>query len=145
MRRTTKTRPKASHRPRRADGTGYRPEPVDTSAIAIPPDVAGLTELLARNTHENWAWQRLADGWRWGPARDDGKREHPCLVAYDQLPETEKEYDRRTALETIRLILALGYRIVSPREEASPASAGARRPAASPSPSPPGCARRTPS
>jgi len=93
---------------------GYRPRPVDTSGVAIAKEIADLTELLARNTHENWAHQRLSDGWRRGPARDDGKREHPCLVAYDDLPEEEKEYDRRTALETIRLILALGYRIVRP-------------------------------
>jgi hypothetical protein len=107
---------------------GYRPCPADTSGVTIPPDVAGLTELLARNTHENWARQRLSDGWRWGPARDDAKREHPCLVAYEELPEAEKEYDRRTALETVRLILALGFRIVSPRGEAPPASAEGRRP-----------------
>jgi len=93
---------------------GYRPAPADTSGIAITKDILDLTELLARNTHANWAHQRLSDGWRWGPARDDEKREHPCLVAYDDLPEQEKEYDRRTALETLRLMLALGYRIVSP-------------------------------
>jgi hypothetical protein len=93
---------------------GYRPEPRDTSSVEITPDVVALTELLARNTHENWAHERLSHGWRWGPARDDEKKEHPCLVPYDELPEEEKEYDRRTALETIRLILALGYRIVKP-------------------------------
>ncbi|MBI5443121.1 MAG: Ryanodine receptor Ryr [Deltaproteobacteria bacterium] len=93
---------------------GYRPRPVDTSGVAISNEIADLTELLARNTHENWAHQRLSDGWRWGPARDDARREHPCLVSYDDLPEEEREYDRRTALETIRLVLALGYRIVRP-------------------------------
>lgn len=91
---------------------GYRPEPADTSAVHITPEIADLTELLARNTHENWAHQRIANGWRWGPKRDDERREHPCLVAYDELPEEEKAFDRRTALETIRLLLALGYRIV---------------------------------
>jgi hypothetical protein len=93
---------------------GYSPAPVDTSGVVITREIADLTEFLARNTHENWAHQRLSDGWRWGPARDDGRREHPCLVAYDDLPEEEREYDRRTALETVRVILALGYRIVSP-------------------------------
>ncbi len=97
-----------------AGAGGYRPEPRDTSGIAIPPDLAGLTELLARNTHENWAHERLSQGWRWGPERNDERKEHPCLVAYEDLPEEEREFDRRTALETIRLLLALGYRIVSP-------------------------------
>lgn len=106
----------------------YLPRPVDTSGVELPRDVAALTELLARNTHENWASQRLSDGWRWGPVRDDARREHPGLVAYEELSEAERDYDRRTALETVRLILALGFRIVSPRVEEPSASAGGRRP-----------------
>ena len=93
---------------------GWRPRPAETSGVAVPDEIAALTESLARNTHENWAAQRIADGWRWGPARDDARKEHPGLVPYEELPEEEKAYDRRTALETVRLILALGYRIVSP-------------------------------
>lgn len=95
-----------------AGAAGYRPEPRDTSGVAIPPDLAGLTELLARNTHENWAHERLTHGWCWGPERNDERKEHPCLVPYEDLTEEERDYDRRTALETIRLLLALGYRIV---------------------------------
>jgi len=89
----------------------YRPAPRDTSSVRLPPDVVELTELLARNTHENWARQRLADGWRHGPRRDDAKKEHPSLVPYESLSESEKEYDRRTAMETLKTIVALGYRI----------------------------------
>lgn len=92
----------------------YRPRPIDTAGVEVPSEVAELTELLARNTHENWAAGRLAEGWRWGPARDDARREHPCLVPYEDLPEEEREYDRRTALETVRTLLALGYRVVRP-------------------------------
>jgi len=96
----------------------YRPAPRDTSGVRLPPDVVELTELLARNTHENWARQRLSDGWRYGPKRDDAKKEHPSLVPYEALSESEKEYDRRTAMETLKTIVALGYRIskaASPR------------------------------
>jgi len=91
----------------------WRPRPADTSGVAIPPEIAALTELLARNTHEIWAAGRVAQGWRHGPVRDDARKEHPCLVPYEELPEDEKDYDRRTAIETVRLILSLGYRIVS--------------------------------
>ncbi len=90
----------------------YRPAPRDTSKIEVPPEITGLTELLAKNAHENWARQRIEDGWRWGPRRDDAKKEHPSLVPYEKLSEEEKRYDRRTAMETIKAILALGYRIV---------------------------------
>ena len=89
----------------------YRPSPRDTSGVALPTPIERLTELLAKNTHEIWARQRLADGWRWGPRRDDERKEHPNLVPYEELSEEDKDYDRRTAMETIKTILALGYRI----------------------------------
>jgi hypothetical protein len=89
----------------------YVPAPRDTSDVVVPPAIERLTEMLAKNAHENWARQRMADGWRYGPRRDDAKKEHPSLVPYEQLPEEEKEYDRCTAMETVKTILALGYRI----------------------------------
>lgn len=89
----------------------YKPSPRDTSSVRLPDDLAQLTELLAKNTHENWARQRMDDGWRPGPRRDDERKEHPGLVPYEALSESEKEYDRRTAIEAVKTILALGYRI----------------------------------
>ncbi len=92
----------------------YRPAPRDTSSVSLPAGISDLTELLAKNTHENWARQRMSDGWKYGPRRDDAKKEHPSLVPYEKLSDSEKEYDRRTAIETIKTILALGYRIEKP-------------------------------
>lgn len=89
----------------------YKPEPIDTSRVELSKDILELTELLAGNTHEIWARDRLAEGWRYGSERDDAKKEHPCLVPYEELPESEKEYDRNTAMETLKVISALGYRI----------------------------------
>lgn len=89
----------------------YKPAPRDTSSVRLPSDLAALTELLARNTHENWARRRLDEGWTYGPERDDAKKRHPSLVPYEELSESEKEYDRTTAMETVKTILALGYRI----------------------------------
>jgi hypothetical protein len=89
----------------------YRPRPVDTRQVILPPEIEELRELLAKNTHEVWARTRIEQGWTYGPTRDDASKKHPCLVPYEELPEAEKEYDRQTALETLRLILALGYRI----------------------------------
>jgi len=94
--------------------TTYEPRPIDTSAVTLPPDIEELTEKLAENAHEVWAVTRLGQGWTYGPQRDDARKEHPCLVPYKDLPEAEKVYDRKTALETLRLILALGYTISRP-------------------------------
>jgi hypothetical protein len=92
----------------------YQPQPIDTSAIKLSPELTALTEKLAENAHDLWARQRLADGWKLGKARDDASKTHPCLVAYSELPESEKRYDRLAAMETLKSILALGYRIKSP-------------------------------
>ena len=89
----------------------YDPTPVDTRGVTLTPEIIALTELLARNAHDVWAQQRLADGWRYGKQRDDGRKEHPCLVPYDELSESEKQYDRNAALETLKAVVALGYAI----------------------------------
>ena len=80
----------------------------------LPRDIAELTEKLAENAHEIWARQRLAAGWTHGAQRDDKDRKHPCLVPYAELPDSEKEYDRNTAMETLKVILSLGYTIGKP-------------------------------
>jgi hypothetical protein len=92
----------------------YRPDPISTTAVELSSDFLKLTELLARNAHEIWAQRRLAEGWKYGPMRNDAAREHPCLVPYDDLPESEKEYDRKMAMETLKAIIALGFRIEKP-------------------------------
>lgn len=66
---------------------------------------------MAEDVHDLWARQRLADGWTYGPRRDDRRKRHPNLVPYAALAEGDKEYDRITAMGTLKTILALGYRI----------------------------------
>jgi len=89
----------------------YQPAPIDTTSVSLPQDLLDLTERLAENAHDHWARQRLADGWTHGPQRDDATKQHPCLVPYAELPESEKQYDRNAAMETLKAILELGYRI----------------------------------
>src|SRR5919109_4262270 len=92
----------------------YEPAPVDTSGVTLSDSLHDLTELLAKNAHDLWAQQRLAEGWTYGPTREDTRKEHPCLVPYEALPEAEKAYDRQGAMETVKTLLALGYRIQPP-------------------------------
>ncbi len=89
----------------------YTPKPVDTSAVVLDAELLALTEQIAQNVHEVWAAGRIADGWVYGEKRDDKRKTTPCLVPYDALTEEEKAYDRATALETIKLIIALGYTV----------------------------------
>jgi len=89
----------------------YNPSPVNTQNITLSKQLLELTEQIAENVHENWALGRIRDGWVYGPHRSDAEKTTPCLVPYAQLSEDEKDYDRNTALETLKLILALGYKI----------------------------------
>ena len=85
----------------------YIPKPVETSDIILSDELLELTEKIAANVHEVWAQGRMKEGWIYGEHRDDKLKTTPCLVPYDELPEQEKEYDRNTAMETLRLISRL--------------------------------------
>lgn len=89
----------------------YAPKPIDTKNIVLSEELLSLTEKIAENVHDVWAAQRIAQGWIYGEKRDDDKKTTPCLVPYAELTEQERDYDRSTALETIKLIVALGYKI----------------------------------
>lgn len=89
----------------------YNPNPIDTSDIILSDDILKLSETLAKNVHEVWAKNRLNEGWKYGEKRDDELKTHPCLVSYEDLPEEEKEYDRATLQETLKVLIKLGYKI----------------------------------
>lgn len=90
---------------------GYDPQPIDTSDIELSDDMLELKEDIAKNVHDVWAKGRMEEGWKYGKTKDSEKKETPCLVPYEELPESEKEFDRNTALETLKLIKKLGYTI----------------------------------
>ena len=91
--------------------SNYTPEPIDTSDVVLPENLLQLVELLSKNTHHVWAKGRLNEGWTFGPVRDKNLKQHPCLIPYEELPENEKEYDRNTAIETLKVIQKLGWKI----------------------------------
>lgn len=90
----------------------YAPHPIDTSDVELSEELLQLVELLAENTHDNWSAGRIAEGWIYGPVRNDELKQNPCLVPYNELPENEKEYDRVTSMETLKAIQKLGWKIV---------------------------------
>lgn len=89
----------------------YIPQPIGVDDVKLPTGLENLVELMARQVHELWAAERIKQGWTYNPKRDDTLKHHPCLIPYDDLPEDEKIYDRKTALGTLQLILKLGYNI----------------------------------
>ncbi|MBQ9143821.1 MAG: Ryanodine receptor Ryr [Paludibacteraceae bacterium] len=91
--------------------TDYIPKPENLDGIQLSDDLNGLVEAMAKNVHDVWAQSRMDQGWTYGPERNDQLKHHPCLVSYEELPDVEKDYDRDTALGTLKLILKLGFKI----------------------------------
>ncbi len=94
----------------------YTPKPIDLSDVELTEDLNELREAIAENAHEIWAENRQAEGWTYGPQRDDQLKQTPDMVPYSQLPESEKKYDREMAMKTIKLLKKLGYDLIKQEE-----------------------------
>jgi hypothetical protein len=93
------------------NSNSYIPNPENTDHIELPEMMLNELEFFARNVHEEWACKRIDEGWRYGQHRDDRNKLHPSLIPYEDLPEEEKDYDRLTAISTIKMVIAMGHTI----------------------------------
>lgn len=89
----------------------YTPQPIDTTGVELPEELEVLAEQMSKNVHEVWSETRIQQGWKYGEQRNDELKTHPCLIPYEELPESEKEYDRNTSIGTLKLIMKLGFKI----------------------------------
>lgn len=90
----------------------YEPRPINLGDVELTEDLLELREAIAENAHDVWAAARMKEGWTYGPERDDAQLRHPDLIPYSALPDSEKEYDRLMALDTIKLVKKLGFTII---------------------------------
>lgn len=90
---------------------GYIPQPIDTKDVMLSENLGSLVEPMAKNVHEVWASSRISQGWTYGEQRNDEMKTHPCLIPYEDLSEEEKDYDRNTAINTLKFIMKSGYKI----------------------------------
>ena len=90
----------------------YEPQPINLDEILLTDELLELREAIAENAHDVWANARMNEGWSYGTKRDDAGKKHPDLIPYSALPDSEKEYDRKMALDTIKLVKKLGFEIV---------------------------------
>ena len=89
----------------------YIPHPIDNTNIKLNDELVEVLEKVARNTHEVWAEGRINEGWVYGEVMSRENKTHPCLIPYEELPESEKEYDRRTSTQVVKTLMALGYKV----------------------------------
>jgi len=79
----------------RQTGKGFKPAVLRFSDDEV--------ETMARVEHIRWCWDKILHGWIFGKTKDDNKKIHPSIIAYEDLSESEKEKDRAL----VRMIPAL--------------------------------------
>ncbi|XP_055878934.1 ryanodine receptor 2-like isoform X5 [Biomphalaria glabrata] len=96
---------------------GYKPNPLDLSGIILNEKMQELVDLLAENTHNVWAKDRIKHGWTYGLHEDPVNKRTPHLVPYNKVDEHIKKANRDTSTEAVRTLLAYGYSIEAPTSE----------------------------
>lgn len=94
----------------------YVPASIDTHDVKLSEELLSLTERIAEHGRDVWAERRISEGWRYGKVRNPETKVTALLAPYNGFSEKEKEYDRRTALETLKKIIKLGHNIVDVRK-----------------------------
>ena len=89
----------------------YTPHPIDLSDLTLSDEIRSDAELIAKNIHDVWAYNRMQQGWGYGDVLNETRKQHPCMVEYEALPEVEKDIDRATVIQTIKMLLHLGYKL----------------------------------
>ena len=95
---------------RGTDGS-YVPSPIDVSDVELPEEINALTEYIAENSHEEWAKLRLREGWTFAPETRRELKQSFDLVPYCELLDSEKDYDRKMAMYTLKVLYKLGCTI----------------------------------
>lgn len=96
---------------------GYKPSPLDLSTVTLNEKLEELVELLAENTHNVWARDRIKNGWTYGLFEDPIHKRSPHLVPYNKVDESIKKANRDTSNEAVRTLIAYGYTIEAPTSE----------------------------
>lgn len=96
----------------------YLPCPIDVSNVSLTPDLLELIDTIAENAHNVWAEEKLRKnpGLQYAPLDKDGHEVKGCnhfFRPYAELSEEDKKPDVDMAVNTIKLLKRLGYRIVN--------------------------------
>jgi len=96
----------------RVAAANYKPNPeAELLGVEIPDELHSAVDAIEGLVHNTWAAGRMAQGWTWGPARDDANKKHPDLIPSCCLSDEERAFNRDTAAATVRKLLAMGFKI----------------------------------
>lgn len=78
-----------------------------TSAInGVRFFLASRCQATPKDSHDSWMKEKLADGWVHGDVKDVAKKQHPCLVPYEDLPQKQQIKDKLFT-QTIKVLADL--------------------------------------
>lgn len=88
----------------------------EASAFQRAANRAGVNFHLANpeappsESHESWAAQKFAAGWKYGPVKDEKKKEHPCLLPFEDLPREQqaKDFLFKAVVDSLKGFLNIG-------------------------------------
>ncbi|XP_072187890.1 ryanodine receptor 2 isoform X3 [Excalfactoria chinensis] len=98
-----------------SDGN-FNPQPVDTSNITIPEKLEYFINKYAEHSHDKWSMEKFANGWTYGETYSESAKVQPLMKQYKLLSEKEKEIYRWPIKESLKTMLAWGWRIERTRE-----------------------------
>jgi hypothetical protein len=97
--------------PNKLSATGYVMIPARSNepAFDFPGDDL---ERLAELEHERWMGEKLDSDWTYAERTDKDKKLHAALVAWEKLPDTEREKDRELVRQIPMILFEAGYTII---------------------------------
>ncbi|NXX75670.1 RYR2 protein, partial [Urocolius indicus] len=98
-----------------SDGN-FNPQPVDTSNITIPEKLEYFINKYAEHSHDKWSMEKFANGWTYGETYSESAKVQPLMKQFKLLSEKEKEIYRWPIKESLKTMLAWGWRIERTRE-----------------------------
>jgi hypothetical protein len=82
----------------------------DLSPLDTAENNPEFFELLSEMEHRRWMAERLMDGWRYGPERNNAKKIHHLIVPYEQLSDVEKNKDKDMIKNIRNLVKSDGWK-----------------------------------
>ena len=98
----------------RTEDGRYIPKPASMDDVSLPKEMEALTEYIAENSHEEWAKLRMKEGWTYAPKNDKKLKQSQDLIPYCELLDSEKDYDRKMAMHTLKVLYKMGFRFKAP-------------------------------
>ena len=63
------------------------------SVVAGVQAIVDNPDMTPEQAHAGWLARKRADGWVYGPVKDTESKTHPCMVAYFDLPVSQRVKD----------------------------------------------------